>query len=117
MRYIWATLGLLCVGFAIVGIVTPILPTVPFLLLAAYFFSKSSERLHKWLLSHKVFGPLIQDWQDNGVIRPRAKKIATVSITAVFLLSVFIGLRPALLGLQAAILGMVLVFIWSRPSQ
>lgn len=116
MRYFWLILGISCVGFAAIGVVTPLLPTVPFLLLAAYFFSRSSERLHHWLLSHKVFGPLIVDWQTNGSIRPSAKKLSTISIGAVLLFSFWIDLRPVLLTLQASILTAVLIFIWSRPS-
>ncbi len=72
MRFLWAFLGLACVGLALVGVVLPLLPTVPFLLLAAFFFARSSERLHYWLLSHSTFGPLIDDWHSRGAIRPRA---------------------------------------------
>lgn len=116
MQYLWAFLGLICVGLAVIGVVLPLLPTVPFLLLAAFFFARSSERLHFWLVSHSVFGPLITDWHASGIIRPRAKRLATVSILAVFALSLAIGLRPMLLGIQATVLGCVLLFIWSRPN-
>lgn len=116
MRYLWALLGLISMGLALIGVVLPLLPTVPFLLLAAFFFSRSSERLHYWLISHRIFGPLISDWQASGIIRPRAKRLATVSIVAVFAISLVIGLRPMLLGLQATVLGCVLIFIWSRPN-
>ena len=74
MHYLWATLGLLCVALAMVGVVLPLVPTVPFLLLAAFFFARSSSRLHTWLLTHRTFGPLIVDWQSSGAIRPAAKK-------------------------------------------
>ena len=70
-----------------IGIVLPLLPTVPFLLLAAFFFAQSSERLHNWIMAHNIFGPMIEDWQNSGAIRPGAKKAATLSIAAVFLLS------------------------------
>ncbi|MCF3592448.1 YbaN family protein [Rhodobacteraceae bacterium LMO-12] len=116
MRYIWATLGLICVGLGLIGVVLPILPTVPFMLLAAFFFSKSSERLHYWLISHPKLGPPIVEWQTNGAINPRVKKIATISIAAVFLLSVVLELRPLILGIQAGVLTLVLIFIWSRPN-
>ena len=116
MRFIWATLGLLCVGLGLVGIVLPLLPTVPFMLLAAFFFARSSERLHNWLITHPTFGPPIVDWQSSGAINPRIKRIATLSIAAVFLLSVVLNLRPLILGIQAAVLLCVLIFIWSRPN-
>ncbi|UYV37319.1 YbaN family protein [Rhodobacteraceae bacterium D3-12] len=116
MRFVWATLGLICVGLGLIGIVLPLLPTVPFMLLAAFFFARSSERLHNWLITHPTLGPPIVDWQSSGAINPRVKRIATVSIGVVFLISVALGLRPLLLGIQAAVLCCVLIFIWSRPS-
>lgn len=116
MRFVWASLGLLSLLLGVVGIVLPLLPTVPFLLLAAFFFGRSSERLHNWLLSHPKLGPPIEDWQSRGAINPSAKRLATISIVVVFGISLAIGLRPLILGIQAVTLGCVLVFIWTRPS-
>ena len=116
MRFLWATAGLISMGLALIGIVLPLLPTVPFLLLAAFCFARSSERLHAWLLSHPSFGPPIADWQESGAINRRGKRLATLSILAVFALSLGLGLRPALLILQALVLSAVLVFIWTRPN-
>lgn len=116
MQYLWAALGLISVGLAVVGIVLPLLPTVPFLLLAAFFFARSSSRLHTWLITHRTFGPMILDWQTSGAIRPAAKKAATVSIAAVFGLSVLISVPPHVLIIQAVVLSCVMIFIWTRPS-
>lgn len=116
MQFIWAALGLICVALALAGIVLPLLPTVPFLLLAAFFFARSSERLHTWLLTHRLFGPMITDWQQSGAIRPGAKKAATLSIAAVFGLSVVFSVPPHVLAIQAVVLSGVLVFIWTRPN-
>ncbi len=116
MRYLWAALGIVSLLLGLVGVVLPLLPTVPFLLLAAFFFARSSERLHNWLLSHPRLGPPIEDWQSRGAINPAAKRLATVSIVAVFALSLALGLRPVILGIQAVTLGCVMVFIWTRPS-
>ncbi|WP_170382306.1 YbaN family protein [Ruegeria atlantica] len=116
MQYVWATLGLICVGLAAVGIALPLLPTVPFLLLAAFFFARSSSRLHHWLMTHQTFGPLIVDWQTSGVIRPGAKKAATISVTAVFGLSILLALPSHVLIIQAVVLGCVMIFIWTRPN-
>jgi uncharacterized membrane protein YbaN (DUF454 family) len=68
------------------------------------------------LITHSTFGPPIIDWQTSGAIKPRVKRIATISIAAVFLLSLAMGLRPLILGIQAVILICVLIFIWSRPN-
>ncbi|WP_170459469.1 YbaN family protein [Ruegeria arenilitoris] len=116
MHYLWATLGLLCVALAMIGVALPLLPTVPFLLLAAFCFARSSSRLHNWLMSHRTFGPLILDWQTSGAIRPAAKKAATLSVAAVFGLSVLVSVPSHVLIIQAVTLGVVMIFIWSRPN-
>jgi len=116
MRIVWAFCGILCVSFGALGVFLPLLPTVPFMLLAAFCFARSSPQLHNWLISHPVFGPPIMDWQERGAISRRAKIAATVSIAAVFSLSLALALRPALLAVQAAVLLGVLGFIWSRPE-
>ena len=116
MQYLWAGLGLLFVALAVVGIVLPLLPTVPFLLLAAFFFARSSSRLHNWLITHGLFGPMILDWQQSGAIRPAAKKAATLSVAAVFGLSLAFSAPPHVLIIQAIVLGGVMVFIWTRPN-
>jgi len=116
LRFLWATLGLVCVGLGMLGVVLPLLPTVPFMLLAAFFFARSSERLHNWLLSHRQFGPAIADWHERGAINPRVKRISTIAIAAVFALSVAMGIKPLVLVIQALVLACVLVFIWTRPN-
>ncbi|SFL78352.1 YbaN family protein [Shimia aestuarii] len=116
MRVVWLLLGLICVALAIVGVVLPLLPTVPFLLLAAFCFARSSERLHYWLLSHPRLGPPIEDWQSRGAINPAAKRLATISIAIVFGISFALGLKTTVLLIQAVVLSAVLIFIWTRPS-
>lgn len=116
LRFIWALLGLVCIALAMIGIVLPLLPTVPFLLLAAFFFARSSERLHNWLLSHPKLGPPIEDWQVRGAINPTAKRIATISIVLVFGISLALGLKTTVLVIQAVVLSCVLLFIWTRPN-
>ena len=116
MRYLWALLGLLCVALGLIGIVLPLLPTVPFMLLAAFFFARSSERLHHWLITHPTFGPPIVDWQEHGAISRRAKYLATGSILATVIISAIVRLPPLYLGIQIACLIGVTTFIWTRPD-
>jgi len=73
-------MGLFFVGLAILGAVLPIMPTTVFLLLASACFAKSSPRLHKKLLAHKTFGPMIYHWQENRSIPKKAKIIALVTM-------------------------------------
>lgn len=116
MRFVWALLGLISVAIGLAGIILPLVPTVPLMILAAFFFARSSERLHNWLITHPQFGPAIVDWQENGAIHPKGKKIATVSIAIVFLISLILGLRPLILIIQGVTLCAVLLFIWTRPD-
>lgn len=109
--------GHLCLMLGIAGAILPLLPTTPFLLLAAFFYSKSSERLHRWILEHKYFGPPLRDWENRGVIGIKAKLLATVMLGAVMIfrlpyLEVALAIRLASIGTLLC----VLIFIWSRPS-
>ncbi|MCB8964743.1 MAG: YbaN family protein [Bacteroidales bacterium] len=65
--------GLLSVSFGILGVFLPLLPTTPFLLLSAYCFIRSSDRLYAWLLSNKFLGHYIQNYIENRAIEPRVK--------------------------------------------
>lgn len=116
MRLIWLLLGFASLALGLIGAFLPLLPTVPLILLSAYFFSKSSERLHNWMLSHNVFGPWINDWRSNGAIIRRVKIYATVSILAALAIPFFLGLRPLIIIIQLVVLSCVLIFIWTRPE-
>lgn len=116
MRILWFISGWVCVAIGAVGIVLPLVPTVPLLLLAAMCFAKSSDAAHQWLVTHKTFGPPIQDWHQNGAIRRPAKIMASVFILAAFLVSLALGVVWWVLSLQALVLICVLTFIWSRPE-
>jgi len=76
------SIGLVCVGLAVLGIFLPVLPTTPFLLLALACFARSSEKLHSWLLSNKTFGPLIKHWEESKSM-PRKAKIYSIILIIV----------------------------------
>jgi len=89
MRFIYFILGWLSLGAGLLGIVLPLLPTTPFLLLAAFCFQRSSERVHRWLLQQPTLGPIIRDWNQHQVIRPRVKWISILSLWALLSYPVF----------------------------
>jgi uncharacterized membrane protein YbaN (DUF454 family) len=89
---------------------------VPFLLLATFCFARSSDRLHSWLITHPTLGPPILAWQQSGAIGRRAKWAASLSIAAAFGISLFLGVKPLFLGIQALVLIAVSTFIWTRPD-
>lgn len=80
MKVIWFIIAWISFALGIIGAFIPILPTTPFLILAAFLFSKSSPRFHKWILELPIAGDGIRDWQYNRVIRTRAKVLCTLMI-------------------------------------
>jgi uncharacterized membrane protein YbaN (DUF454 family) len=108
----WTSLGL---GAA--GLVLPVLPTVPFVLLAAACFLRGSERHYRWLVSHPVFGPHITDYLAGKGLRPRAKVTALATLWASVLLSVLV-FNPLLAAdvVVLAVAAAVSVYILRLPT-
>ena len=115
MKPIWLMWGFISLGLGIIGIILPVLPTTPFILLAGFCFARSSERFHHMLVSHKIFGPLITDWQAKGAIAPQAKFLAAFMMAAVFLGSVYFGVPTYALVLQAICLLGAATYVLTRP--
>ena len=117
VRFLLQAVAVVCVIFALVGIVIPVLPTVPFLLVAAWAASRSSPRLDAWLHDHPRFGHLLRDWRDGGVVPRRAKWLATamMAVSAGFLVAM---VRPAWVAAVAVtVLACVLAWLWRRPER
>ncbi len=112
----WRVAGLFSLVLAMLGIVLPLLPTTPFLLLAAFCFGRGSERLHRWLLEHPRFGPPIRDWRENRAISRRAKGLAALAMLLVILGAILWGVSSAVLITQIVVLTAVGVFVFTRPS-
>lgn len=79
-RQIYRILGFLALGLGAIGAVLPIMPTVPFLLLAVYFFARSSPELEKKILDHPHWGPQVNDWRERRAISRKSKTIAIVAM-------------------------------------
>lgn len=117
-KVIFIILGWLFLVLAVIGIPLPILPTTPFLLLAAYFFSQSNERLHQWLLHTKYLGPMIVNWERYGIIRTKAKVLSvTIIITLFSYTLIFVNVSYKIKILVTLIGIAVITFIVSRPSE
>jgi len=111
------TLAWISILLGFIGAFLPVLPTTPFMILGAYLFSKSSPRMHSWLTSLPYFGNAIIDWENNRVIRPRAK-ITAVSVLWIVMLS-SITLTQLHIGLKVMLgcIGVcVTAFILTRKS-
>ena len=116
MRIIWIIGGLASLGLGILGIPLPLLPTVPFLLLAAFCFSRSSDQLHGWLLAHPTLGPPIHNWRQSGSISRSAKITSTAMIAASLGVALYWQISLIIVLVQMTTLVGVSYFIWSRPE-
>lgn len=116
MRAVWFAIGSIALCLGAIGVVLPLLPTTPFVLLAAFAFVRSSDRWHKWLLGHRVFGPIIQDWRRHGAVDRRAKTAGVISMVGVFGLSLAMDVSTTVLVVQAIFLTAAAAFLLSRPS-
>ncbi|MGD2074211.1 MAG: YbaN family protein [Gammaproteobacteria bacterium] len=118
MRPVYFLLGWCFFGLGAVGTVVPGLPTTPFMLLALWAFSKSSQRFHDWLYAHRLFGPPLRQWRSHRVIPRKAKLLALVTMTVSFL---YLALFTELSGWLKALIGLVMLygaaFILSKPSR
>lgn len=115
IRLLWLLAGLLAVVVGAIGVVVPLLPTTPFLLIAAFAFARSSVRLTRWLHEHPKFGPLIDNWQRYGSIDRKSKNMAMVVIVATPIITFFFGAPWWAIGSQVLVLACSATFILTRP--
>jgi len=108
--------GIFFVGLAMLGVVLPILPTTPFLLVAAGCFAKSSPRLQKKLLANKTFGPLIHEWQKHRSIPRKAKRIALLTIILSVVWSAYLLKNTMLTVLVFVLVLGPFIFLWRLPE-
>lgn len=116
MRSIYMLAGFLMTAIGIVGVFLPLLPTTPFLLVAAWCFSRSSPRFEQWLLDHRTLGPPLANWRREGAISARAK-IAAVGLIALSYALLLYRLQPspALAISVGLVLACSIAFIVTRP--
>lgn len=114
-RFTLIAVGICSLALGGLGVVLPLLPTTPFVLVAAFAFANSSDRLHQWLLDHNIFGPLITNWRNHGAISRFAKAVSVGAMAAVLAISVLLAAPTLVIVLQALVLGPCAFFVVSRP--
>ncbi|WP_249937050.1 YbaN family protein [Roseateles sp. DAIF2] len=116
LRLLWLLAGFASLLLGVIGIFLPLLPTTPFVLLAAFCFSKGSARCEAWLLNHPRLGPMIRDWRATRAVPLRAKQIASVMMAASSLWAGY-KLPLAWCWLPAACCAGVAAWLWSLPTR
>jgi uncharacterized protein len=118
MRVVYFSLGWVFFALGIIGILLPVMPTTPFMLLALWGFARSSDKFHNWLYTHRLFGPPLQQWNEHRVI-PLIAKIMSVSFMSIsFVMMMFFS--PLMMWLKLIIAALMIYgawFILSKPSK
>lgn len=116
-RLVLICAGTTCVGLGVLGALLPVLPTTPFMLLAAACYARASERLHRALLANRLFGPTIRAWQEDRSVPRAVKRKALVLVPLVFAASMW-AVDAAVVRLLLALTGAaLLLFLLRLPTR
>ncbi len=117
MRAFYFTIGVVLVPIGVAGVILPVLPGVPLLILAAACFARSSPRLERWLVNHPFLGPGIVAWRERGAISPKSKAIS-ITVMALSGVAAFYSGAPAVAKTIAlASLAGAALFVVTRPNR
>lgn len=114
-RIILLIIGWLAMGLATLGVILPLLPTTPFLLLAAWCFARSSPRFHHWLLHRSLFGPYLRHWQQHRALPPRTKGRMVVFTLITFAFSLWLVKILWVRVMLVCLLAVLLIFMLRLP--
>lgn len=117
VRAILVIVGTVALGLGVVGLFVPVLPTTPFLLLAAACYARASSRLYGWLLGQPSFGPIITEWRRSRSLPPGVKTRALVLVVLTFAVSIVLVDAPLLRVSLAALALVLAVFLYRIPSK
>jgi uncharacterized membrane protein YbaN (DUF454 family) len=110
--------GFVTLGLGIAGVVLPVLPTTPFVLLSAACFARSSPRFHRWLLRHRTFGPIVSEWERHRAIPWRTKLWAIALMSATLAASIVFFVKQPWLQAALAAFGVAMaIWLYRRPSR
>jgi uncharacterized membrane protein YbaN (DUF454 family) len=116
IRVFWILVGGVSLVLGLIGVLLPVLPTTPFVILAAFAFGKGSVRMQRWLEGTALFGPAIHSWKTTGAIAPNHKLLATGMMAGSFILAIVLALPMKVLIIQAVCMAAAGAFVLSRPN-
>lgn len=114
-KWLWRALGLLFVGFAYIGAITPGIPTTFFALLAAWAFSKSSPKWDKWLHEHKIFGKYLTNWETKRIY-PNKGRIMMVVVMSISLVSMYFTVPLKVVGYALFTFSLIVLWAFRYPG-
>jgi uncharacterized membrane protein YbaN (DUF454 family) len=117
MRVLLLLLGWFSLVVGIIGAFLPVMPTVPFLLIAVWAFAKSSPRLSVRIMRNPTFGPQIRAWRRNGSIGRKAKAWAILAMACGVGWAFWLGMGPRLITMQTLCCTAVGTWLFTRPEQ
>ncbi|MFH1051396.1 MAG: YbaN family protein [bacterium] len=116
-KFIFVSLGSISLGLGVIGLFLPVLPTTPFLLLTAWFYAKSSQRMYFWLLNNKYFGRYIKRYREGLGIPLKTKIIALSSLWITILTSIIFFIPSAIIKILLLVIAFAVTYhILSRPT-
>lgn len=115
-RWAWLTLAIGALLLGMIGVVLPGLPTTPFVLLAAFAAARGSKRLHRWLHTHRQFGPIIADWQREGAVSVGNKRLASLSMILCGLIVYATAPKWWMVATAWGFMGITAIWLWRRPT-
>ena len=115
-RWLLLAFAVLCLVMAVIGVIVPGMPTTVFILMAAWAAARSSPRLHGWLMDHRLFGPMLHNWQNGRTVSRRAKWSATAGMAFCAVVMVLTAHRAWAVGIAGLTMALVLAWLWRRPE-
>jgi uncharacterized membrane protein YbaN (DUF454 family) len=115
-KIFWNILGFLSLGMAYIGVITPGIPYSIFVVFAAYCFSKGSERMHNWIMNHKLFGPFLTNWGQKRVFPTKMKYFMLAMMSTSLCIMFFTGVKPIGIISTAIFMACVAVWAWRFPG-
>jgi uncharacterized membrane protein YbaN (DUF454 family) len=118
LRWVLIAAGFIALALGVIGLFLPLLPTTPFILLAAACFARSSQRFHRWLLANRIFGPMVREWETHRSIPYRTKLAAIALMSITMAISIVFFVRPLWLQCLLALFGVGLaIWLYRIPSR
>jgi len=115
-RALWLGLAVISLVLGVIGLVLPVVPTTPFILLAAFAAARGSHRLHDWMRNHPRFGKTLRDWERDGAVSRRAKYFATVTMLGSAVVMFVFTPHWWIAAIASAIMLVVAIWLWMRPE-